>query len=67
MTKEEVEQVIKDNHDLIAILNRTIFRCPCCTHLMQAGYICDTCGCDTGLFDDGEYTEEEIKQMKHKK
>ncbi len=43
------------------------YRCPLCTHLVHSGHICSTCGCDNSIYNDGEYTKEEIKEMKKKK
>ena len=63
MAKSYKRQLEDDNADLRYLLG-TVFRCPVCSHLYREGWICATCGADEGIYEEGGYTKEEIKEMK---
>jgi hypothetical protein len=61
------KQIHNYNCDLSDYNNFTsVYRCPCCEHLVNRGNVCFNCGCDNGLFKDHEYSVDEIEQMKSK-
>ena len=65
ISRTYVQQLENDLDDLNSF---SIWRrCPCCTHLVNDGWVCQICGCDAGVFNGGEYSKEEIKIMKSKK
>ena len=65
IVRKYVDQLESDLDDLRSLYFFT--RCPCCTHLVHNEHICNTCGCDDGVYADGYYSKEEIAEMKAKK
>ena len=59
------KQVKSDLEDLSSMY--FFIRCPLCTHLVHYQNICSVCGCDDSVYKDGEYSKEEIKEMKSRK
>lgn len=68
---EMVDELQKKLHNCMCDLDdysgfTSVYRCPCCSHLISRGLVCLNCGCDSGLFLDNEYSEDELNTMKAK-